>query len=920
VGTTGGIARLIDDPNEMQGGPGARKKFITYEIGTTKDSNAVSNILFDKTGAVWCTSDEIYRALPDPSGRLDFQVAITHRGEWTSFRVLQDRQGNLWFGLLRELIEYVDGEIIRYGAAEGLPTERTYSRDAPNLFNEQVIGITEDFQGHIRLANRRNVFEFVPAINDSGPRGRWQKLSVELNPDREIRSLGVDSQGQILIGTTKGLLRYVPKVEETSESIEGNCVFALFEDRQKNLWVSILGNGIYKSSGDFIVNFGKAEGMPDQDPDSIAEGAPGTIYCATATSGVVAIKGGKVASLPASQSFSAAHHINFLNRDVRGHYWVGANDGLYYFRGPELDFRQAKKVHPNDVLPANKRFGLGWYQAPDETIWCGSPGDQALYMLRANNTQKTFERIALERTPKGHALDALHCAAADRSGEIWFGWQADLSRYRNGRLELMEVPDLAGDIEPRTMYLDTRGWLWIGTAGSGVVMTRDPTVEHPQFTIYRTGNGLTSDDVFHEVEDGAGRMYFANLNGFDLLDVNTGKIQQIRVTDSMGNTGAGFTLKDGNGNIWAASGLGVARLNPRLEAPPAPPPPVYFSHVQIAGEDLPLAERGIQQITNLELPAARNNLLIEFIGVALRAEHELRYQYKLEGVDHDWTTPSEQRLLNFARLAPGSYRLLVRSVNAEGAWNQNPSVMEFRILPPVWQRWWFIALALLAAGVLLWLAHRYRVAHLMELERTRLRIARDLHDEIGSGLGSIGILSALAVEDDVDETERKTLAKKIATASGELGHTLTEIVWALRQESETLESLAHHLTERAGRLFPSATPEFQTDFPGAFSDVRLSIPVRRNLQLIAIEALHNAMKHSQAKQVTLSIVAEGRHWRLTVSDDGTGFDESTDGLGMGLKNMRRRAADIGADIDLESAIDQGTRISVVFDPQAREKS
>jgi signal transduction histidine kinase/streptogramin lyase len=922
VGTTGGIARLVDDPTEAIGtqrAPGPRKKFVTYQVGTTNDSNAVSNILFDKTGALWCTSDEIYRALPNPDGKLDFQVAITHRGTWTSFRVLQDTQGHLWFGLLRELIEYVDGEIIRYGPAQGLPMEQTHSRAAPNIFNEQIIGLAEDAQHRILLANRRNVFEFVPAAGNGGPRGLWQKLPLELNADREIRSLGVDSQAQILIGTTKGLIRYNQKEGQTSGSFDGEWIFALLQDHEANLWVSVMRDGIYKSARDAIVKFTKTDGIPGQGAQSLAEGPPGTIYYATATSGVVAIKNDHVEPVRGSQSFSAAHFVDFLHRDARGNYWVGTHDGLYYFRGPELNLERGEKIVSHNQSPAGRIFGVAWYQAPDATIWCGSGGDQALYMLPPNSAEKKFQRIGLERTRKGHALDTLHCASADRKGDVWFGWQADLSRYRNGRLEVIEVPDLEGDIEPRAMYTDSRGWLWIGTGGNGVVMTRDPTAETPQFVNYRTHNGLTDDSIFNLAQDDSGRMYFATLKGFDLLDVDTGKIKQVTVSDSAGNAGAGFTMKDSEGNIWTASGIGVARLNPRLEAPAAAPPPVYFRHVQIAGEDLSVAERGVQHIAGLELPAARNNLLIEFLSVDLRDEHEVRYQYKLEDIDHDWTAASDQRLLNFARLPPGSYRLLVRSVNADGVANQNPSVMEFRILPPIWQRWWFIALVLLTTGILLWLAHRYRVAHLMELERTRLSIARDLHDEIGSGLGSIGILSALAVEDDVDELERKTLAKKIALASGELGQTLTEIVWALRHESETLEALAHHLTERGARLFPSLTTEFQTDFPAAFPDIRLSMTVRRNLQLIAIEALHNAMKHSQAKQVTLSIVPEGRNWRLTVSDDGTGFAESTNGRGMGLKNMRRRAADIGAQMDLQTAIGRGTKVSVVFDPQAKVK-
>jgi signal transduction histidine kinase/ligand-binding sensor domain-containing protein len=926
VGTTGGIARLIDDPKETSASQakaagGKRKKFVSYRIGTTDDSNVASTILFDKSGALWCTSDEIYRAVPDATSKLKFEIAITHKGGWTSFRAFADSGGRLWFGLLRELIEYVDGQIIRYGPTDGLPMEQTYSREQPVIFNEQIVGIVEDSHGRIFAANRRNVFEFIATNQNSQPHGQWQKLPIELSIDREIRSLHVDWPS-MWIGTTKGLMRFDAsnKGQMVGESLAGSWILALFQDREGNLWSSARDDGVYKSSGDFIVNFTKADGMPNEGTAWIAEGTPGTIYFATARSGVVAMKNGKVERVSASQPFSLANVINSLNRDNHGNYWVATNDGLYYFPGPELDFRHGKKFGPVDGAPSIKEFGIGWYEDPQGRIWCGALSDPALYVLDpGEGKRQMFKRMPLDKAPSGRTLDALHSAIADRSGQIWFGWQGELGRYRNGHLELIDPPNGLSEIPARNFFIDSRGWLWIGTAGNGVLMTKDPTSEHPQFGSYTVSNGLVNDTVWHIVEDDFGRIYFSTSKGLDRLEVATGKIHHFTMAEGMGGAGAGFTFKDREGNIWAASG-NVTKLNPRLERPAPSPPPVYFNHMQIAGEDLPLPERGAQRLGLLELPASRNNLLIEFIGVDFQGEHQLRYQYKLEGVDKDWSAPSEQRLLNFARLAPGSYRLLVRSINAEGAMSDSPSIMEFRILPPIWQRWWFIASVVLAIAALLFFAYRYRIAHLMELERTRLRIARDLHDEVGSGLGSIGILSGLAAEDEVDEPQRKALAGKIATASRELGNTLGEIVWALRQESETLESFAYHLTERAGRLFPSAPPEFATDFPAAWPEVKLSLPVRRNLQLIAIEALHNAARHSQAKQVTLSIAPAGRRWRLTVIDDGAGFDKHMDGLGMGLRNMRRRAKDIGAHIALESAIDKGTKISVVFDPQAEEQT
>lgn len=221
---------------------------------------------------------------------------------------------------------------------------------------------------------------------------------------------------------------------------------------------------------------------------------------------------------------------------------------------------------------------------------------------------------------------------------------------------------------------------------------------------------------------------------------------------------------------------------------------------------------------------------------------------------------------------------------------------------------------------LLYFAHRTRVAFLMRLARQRAQIARDLHDEMGSGLGSIGILSSLAAQGQLDEMRGRDVANKIAVTAGELSHTLTEIVWTLRPGDTSLEALAYHLSERATRLFPGEETKFAKDFPAPWPKVELSPATRRNLLLIASEALHNAARHAQARRVLLGFAPfdGGRHWRMWVADDGRGFRSDGSppaGSGMGLTNMRRRAEEIGAEMSWTNHA--GTKVSVVFDPKAK---
>ena len=155
-----------------------------------------------------------------------------------------------------------------------------------------------------------------------------------------------------------------------------------------------------------------------------------------------------------------------------------------------------------------------------------------------------------------------------------------------------------------------------------------------------------------------------------------------------------------------------------------------------------------------------------------------------------------------------------------------------------------------------------------------------------------------------------------------MGASLTDIVWSLRADATTLESLAYHLTRRAGSLFANDRTQFTTDFPDDWQTINLSLSTRRNILLIAMESLHNAAKHAQAENVTLHIEpSDGRNWLMRIEDDGRGLQEraSNHGSGMGMQSMKRRAEEIGAEINFTSKNGRGTIVSLTFNPQAKER-
>jgi signal transduction histidine kinase len=243
----------------------------------------------------------------------------------------------------------------------------------------------------------------------------------------------------------------------------------------------------------------------------------------------------------------------------------------------------------------------------------------------------------------------------------------------------------------------------------------------------------------------------------------------------------------------------------------------------------------------------------------------------------------------------------------------------FEILPPWYFRpWWLAVWALLAAG-LLTVAYRLRVAVLLELERQRTHIAMDLHDEVGSGLGSIHILSGLAADRVGSDSRLARLVTDITDTAADLSLSLSEIVWSLRSPSESLEMLIAHLTERATRLFPDGCGvTFRLEVPDPVPPVTLSLAVRRNVSLIVVEALHNAARHAHAAEVGLSLRPDGRRWIIEVADNGTGSQDVVgDDTGHGRAHMRRRATEIGASLAAANAPAGGHVVTLCFDPHAR---
>jgi two-component sensor histidine kinase len=338
-------------------------------------------------------------------------------------------------------------------------------------------------------------------------------------------------------------------------------------------------------------------------------------------------------------------------------------------------------------------------------------------------------------------------------------------------------------------------------------------------------------------------------------------------------------------------------------------PAVAIGAIRAGGVAQDISELGETAVEGLELPPDRRQLEVDYFALSFGAGDAIRYQYKLERVDRDWSGPTDRRTISYAALSPGRYRFLVRAIDPDGAISTAPASLAFSVLAPVWQRWWFLSVAGVLVTLLFYGASRYRLERLLELERIRTRIATDLHDDIGASLSQIAILSEVTrrrVETSgAPPTDSLT---RIAAVSRELVDSMSDIVWAVDPDKDRVASLAARMRRLASELLASGNIEVQFEMTGEEQDRRVAADVRRQVYLILKESLNNVLRHSHAAAVAIELHIAGGRLVLTIHDDGCGFDVARASDGRGLANLRDRARRLGGAVDIQSTEGGGTTV------------
>jgi signal transduction histidine kinase len=321
----------------------------------------------------------------------------------------------------------------------------------------------------------------------------------------------------------------------------------------------------------------------------------------------------------------------------------------------------------------------------------------------------------------------------------------------------------------------------------------------------------------------------------------------------------------------------------------------------------------------IELKHEEDAFSFEFVSLSYMQSGKNQYAYKLEGYDKEWNYCGVQRYANYKNVNPGTYIFRVKGSNNDGVWNEEGTSIAVIITPPFWATWWFrgfvfIALLVSVGGSVRYVEKRKLMRRIEQLEneraieRERARISQDMHDEVGSSLSEIAILSELGRK---RPEEAETRMREISDRASELIDNVSEIVWAMNPKNDTLDNLVAHLRRYAVKYLSLAQINCKFTAPDVIPAHHLTAEVRRNLFLVVKEALHNVVKHAGASEVSITATLVDARLEINIEDNGKGFCvEGSRQFGNGLTGMDKRMTDIGGEFKVESTPDGGTRVEM----------
>ncbi len=697
------------------------------------------------------------------------------------------------------------------------------------------------------------------------------------------------------------------------KSLPFDLTSCLFIDRNENLWIGMDGAGVAKldlkepkfnlfplSEGDFPV-------LNDYFTKCFYEDTSGKIWFGTHSNGLNIFD-------PSKQKLENYHFkkgdknglpgniVGSILEDREGKMWIGSSGGISLFDENKKTFKSIRINNLPQLYPLMNTFVYKMLQLQNGDILAAT----LLGIIKV--TQDANGNYTGDFFINSSHLSSVTVDIAEMPDQIIYAAIPGLGLYKmkpEGKsYSLLNI--LLPGIDLRSVRRDEKnaGYLWIGS-GKGLIHFN---TGNNTYTTWNEKDGLGNSYVYGSLEDSAGNLWISTNKGLSFFNIAKNTFDNYSFQDGLQsnefNTQAFYKSNSGTfyfGGIRGFNWFKPGTIHKEYQKPEAAITYIAINDTVFIKDSLFLADHIIS------VPYFKNDFTFHFAVLDYTRPEANKIQYFLQGWDAGWIT-SDDRSVRYTNLLPGNYTLHLKVANAAGVWSAEEKINIF-IQSPFWKRsWFFIAMSLLFISAIAFITYKISQAkakakmRLLEkqiaVDAERVRISADMHDEIGSGITHIALLSELIQTQHKEEKELKTDISIIATSARKLVQTMSEIIWALNPHNDTLENLLAYTREQSQQQFESMHIQLHIDFPDTVPDIKLTNLQRRNLYLVTREALNNALKHSHASNIQLKFEVIKSRFCFSVSDNGKGIPEKNTKFGSnGFINMKKRMKDIGGTIE-----------------------
>jgi len=773
-------------------------------------------------------------------------------------------------------------------------------------------------------------------------------------PDQKINSLVADGRDQLWIGTDNGVVRWDGQRVTHSHvpsALDRVRATAMMKDRDANVWIGT-ADGLLRVNGRGLASHDRR--MPGAGVTALFEDRDGNLWIGT-TTGIERWRDGAFTAYPEVRTVTMGGDAGPVFVDTDGRVWFApSTGGLYWLRdgrvsrvteaGLRDDVIYSIDGNGNDLWIGRQRGGLTHLQASGDAfttetytqarglaqnyvyaVLCAGDGAVWAGTLSGGVSRLKNGAFTNHTAATGLASNTIASVLQAADGTVWFATPNGASALSASGWRRYSTADGLPSNDVNTLFEDSAHDIWIGT-NAGLAVVRNGRLQSglPLPESLRTSIvGIAEDMTGSLWTASADRVLRVDREG--LLDGSLGDdgVREFGAADGLigieGVKRDRSLRTDPNGRIWVSTNGGLAMVDPVRLAGRSGPALVHVEGVSADGTSVNV-ERGAT------IEPRRQRITLAFTGLSLSIPERVRFRYRLDGFDRDWSEPVSARQAVYTNLGPGAYRFRVIASNSDGVWNSAEAAWSFTIRPAFWETVWFRGSVLLLISGAVWAADRLRVIRISRqlnlrfedrlAERTR--IARELHDTLLQSFQ--GVLMQFQAVTHLIPHRAAEAQRTLETGIEQARQAITEgrdAVQGLRSSTAVTDDIAGTLTalgEALASKVEANRPDFSVSVEGR--PRALAPLLGGEVYGIAREALRNAFWHGHATQIEVEIRYDRSEFRLRVRDNGKGIDPSVLDRGraghFGLTGMQERAGLLGGTLSVWSELDSGTETELTI--------